>query len=253
MVTVYVDFSDAPGGDTRVEDLHAATAPAMERDLEALSEGRLDVTMDRSAGWVRADRPFASLGFGPSEPNTYERLRALVRSAMRAADPTLDFSRYAAVHVVTAPGAGLRASADPEAIPAYSADGRSIDAAAIYESTDDHRVFVHETLHLLGLPDLYPYREGVREYVGAWDVMSMTAQPTAPMTGWMRLLARWRTKRDFACIGATTNRTLSPVDAPGDGPTAWSFAPGARRPTSSRPVWTTSRRTAGATACSCTT
>jgi hypothetical protein len=98
------------------------------------------------------------------------------------------------------------------------ADGKEIRlwipwGAGFATEAGDPGSFVHETGHLLGLPDLY--RAGSSSTFHRWDVMA--ARWPAELLAWHRWKLGWLDARAILCLSgrATRTVTLSPLGRPG--------------------------------------
>lgn len=219
-VILFADFADAPSDATTPQELYDGYVPQAEAALERLSGGRLVSDITPLLRWVRIPRSYASYGF--ADEVAYDNHHDVIADAIRAADAEVDFSQYSAVFVIGPPTAAdfpAAAEAGDNQGEGFTADGREIlNAATLASATDYDRDFtglVHETGHLLGLPDLYSYETGYPDFVGAWDVMSVTLKPNTPMLGWTRLQAGWLRKSDFLCARTSRTVVLQPVTSPG--------------------------------------
>jgi len=219
-VMLFVDFSDAPGDATTPQELFEGFVPQTEAAMKELSHGMFQPTITPLLKWVRMPRQLAQYGFS-SERVGYDKHHDFIDEAIKASDPDVDFSQYSAVYVVGAPtAANIPSAAEGGSArgEGFRADGEEISNAATLGSQDayhrDFTVLVHETGHLLGLPDLYSYDADDPPFVGAWDVMSVLT-PHTPMVAWTRLQVRWLGKSDFVCARKSRTTLLTPVASRG--------------------------------------
>ncbi len=215
---VFVDFSDAPADpEWTTDELYDGFVPQSQSVLASLSRGAFVLRVTPTPGWARMPKPLSAYGFGEDNSVDVDSYYAYVRDAVRAADPSFDFSRYSAVYIVPPPGAQTPYASGPGEEPGegFKADGREIPYSAVLRTMDEYdRMYtglVHETGHMLGLDDLY----GDRDFAGPWDIMHSSDGPDAPMTAWTRFLVGWLDKPDFRCLTRSATRTLTPADRPG--------------------------------------
>jgi M6 family metalloprotease-like protein len=215
---IFVDFSDVPATpEWTPQELFDGYVPPSEVALRELSSGRFGVDVRGGTEWVRMPKPLRAYDFDADGDGEYDDHNAYIRDAVRAADPSFDFSGFDAVYVVSTPGANTPTATNSGELPGseFAADGAAMPYGVTIASTDpydrDFAGFVHETLHLLGLPDLY----GDSDYAGPWDVMHDAEGPRTPMTAWTRFLAGWLEKRDFRCLSKSANKTLTAVTGEG--------------------------------------
>ncbi|MBW5485547.1 M6 family metalloprotease domain-containing protein [Streptomyces bambusae] len=220
VLTLFVDFPDAPATDTT--DAYAAhLAPAADW-LTSASYGRLRLAVDPLHRWIRM--PARSDSYGFARGLTFEAHEAYVRDAVAAADPYADFSRYDMVYVVP-----TRAATAVSFSPTYlydpktqgvTADGTRLKWAVTFGQDMWHwgpKVAAHETGHTFGLPDLYAFSGSTHRYVGGWDVMGNIAGHAPQFLGWHSWKLGWIRDRQVACVAAPGRRTvaLTPVERPG--------------------------------------
>ncbi len=187
VLVILVDFSDNSHSynQSSFENLIFGTTGSVREYYAEVSYGRLDIN-GAVVGWVRLNNPYSyycgdSFGIYGQFPHNSQ---GLVRDAVAAVDPEVDFSRYDNDHdgfvenlllVHAGPGAEETGSktdiwshkwqlSDPifgSPGPIQTQDGVSVDLFSVQpERFRDGGlitigVFCHEFGHLLGLPDLY--------------------------------------------------------------------------------------------------
>jgi M6 family metalloprotease-like protein len=221
---LFVDFPNLHASES-TRTLYGRLVPRARRWYDEVSYGRahLDVTAVRH--WFRMPR--SVLDYGLSDGSWAEH-RDYIADAIGAADDGVDFSRYKIVYVVAAKGTKIERS------PAFHASaGSGIDAdgsevryaATFFEDTKfDARyaanVLIHETGHILGLPDLYLYDVpglwSLFRAVGGWDIMS-SLDPGSHFLAWEKWKLGWLDPSQLACLeqpGALTT-TVAPLEVDG--------------------------------------
>jgi M6 family metalloprotease-like protein len=152
----------------------------------------------------------------------------LIRDAVAAADPDVDFAQYDYVVVVHA-GYGQESSrvSDDLWSVAYwggvwvkTNDGKSVYGGVIAPELEDRGadpfgVYCHELAHLVGLPDLYG-EGGAKNWVDRWSLMdrglwngdppgSSPAHPDA----WSKLKLAWASGSQVAQVNASLKMNLT--------------------------------------------
>jgi M6 family metalloprotease-like protein len=211
---LFVDFSDAPAGRRTPKQAYDRMVPGARRALRRLSYGELRLSVTPHLEWVRAPKSLREYGFASDATPSWDHYEEYIDEAIQAADPAFDFSKYEVVYVISGPR-----SEPPEAYNrhyegGFRADGNRIDHAVTLTGFGDYSTWpgvVHETGHVLGLPDLY-HLGGARwdRFVGPWDVMS-NAFLRAPMLSWTRRSLGWLRDRDFRCVRRKATVKLTPV------------------------------------------
>lgn len=220
VLTLFVDFPDAPAADS-TDEYAAELAPAA-KWMRTASYGRSRLAITSLHRWIRMPADADSYGF--ARGLTFETHEKYMRDAIAAADPYADFSRYDMVYVVP-----TRAASAISFSPTYlydptgsgvTADGARIKWAVTFGQDLwrwGPKVAAHETGHTFGLPDLYSFTGATHQYVGGWDVMGNIAGHAPQYLGWHSWKLGWTRDGQVACLAAPGRRTarLTPVERPG--------------------------------------
>ena len=226
-VMIFVDFSDVRATESTAE-LHNKLVPNARAWYAEASFGRATLDVTPIHRWFRMAR--GSRDYGIQNGLTFEEHKDYVADAIAAADADVDFSRYRIVYVVAARGSALQRSPAFHAMPGdgISADGVELRHAATFgedvREVSPQRyganVLVHETGHLLGLPDLYDGRAAnysqVFRFAGEWDTMGSTSTG-AHFLAWHKWKLGWIDQTQLTCLrgpGEVT-ATISPAAAAG--------------------------------------
>ena len=224
-VMLFVDFPDLHGSESMTA-LYDRLVPAAKKWFTEVSYGRLRFDATPVKRWYRMPRRVGSynLADGISWPEHYD----YIGDAVRAADADFDFSPYQIVYVVAPKGSGIERS---PAFHAYAgsgiqADGNELRAGAtFFEDTRFNaryagNVLIHETGHILGLPDLYDVPDPVYwrlfRFAGGWDMMSWN-DPGAHFLAWNKWKLGWLDSSQLTCLdgpGELTT-TITPLERAG--------------------------------------
>jgi M6 family metalloprotease-like protein len=224
-VMLFVDFPDAATNET-TQSLYDLLAPGAQWYADA-SYGRMTLAITPVHTWYRM--PKASTDYGFARGLTFETQKAYITDAVHAADATVDFSQYQIVYVVSDRNPGITFS------PAYHAgkgSGILVDGTElrwgvtfgndIRSARWGSHVLVHETGHVLGLPDLYDANFDASDYhaqfkfVGGWSVMSWV-EPGGQFFAWEKWHLGWLDPSQIRCVDAKTTleATVTPLEAAG--------------------------------------
>jgi M6 family metalloprotease-like protein len=228
-VMIFVDFPDVHASESTAQ-FHGTLVPPARAWYAEASYGRATLDVTAIHRWYRMSRD--SRDYGIQNGLTFEEHRDYIADAIAAADADVDFSRYRIVYVVAARGAALERSAAFHAMPGIgiSVDGVEVrhsatfgeDVRELFPARYGSNLLVHETGHLLGLPDLYDETgtagPGVFRFAGGWDLMS-SAGPGAHFLAWHKWKLGWIDQTQLTCLhgpGEVT-ATISPAAAAAGG------------------------------------
>ena len=221
-VMIFVDFSDRPGTES-TQRLYDSIAPRSSSWFAETSYGRASLDVTPLHRWLRMPRGSKEYGLGDGV--SFDEQRDYIVDAVKAANPYFDFSPFKIVYVVAARGAELDRSS---AFHADAGSGVLADGTELrYGSTlgEDIRspdpqypanVLIHETGHVLGLPDLYdtedPAFPGGHRWTGGWDMMSSTG-PGAHFLAWHKWKLGWLHQTQLTCMNGpgSLTATLTPL------------------------------------------
>ncbi|HUF77054.1 MAG TPA: M6 family metalloprotease domain-containing protein [Longimicrobiales bacterium] len=222
VIMLFVDFPDAPASES-TSALYALLIPTAQDWFSEVSLGRFRMSVDRVDQWFRVAQPSGTYNW-----RTYAGHHEYISQVTALADPTVDFSEYDAVFIVAANGAAQVNSNAFHASPGFGVmlDGAEIRSAVTFGTGARSRVTpgygafltVHETGHLLGLPDLYLFNASTwlssHAAVGMWDPMGWLGLGTH-FVSWHKWKLGWLDEARVDCLGrATVERVLVPFDAP---------------------------------------
>jgi M6 family metalloprotease-like protein len=182
--------------------------------FRAVSHGRLEFRAETVPRWLSLPAPSAVYAANGAR---------YLEDAVAAADPYVDFSQIDVVYLAPA----LR-TPHPTPVSAVlnsfgvRADGREIgfwvplDAGfTAFPDNDVPGLLLHETAHLLGLPDLY--LRGVPASFHRWDLMTGPGRWPMELLAWHRWKLRWLDPGQVVCVTGPTRRvvTLAPLEHAG--------------------------------------
>jgi M6 family metalloprotease-like protein len=215
---VFVDFSDDPAkAEDDPKEVYDRLVPGARRKLGELSYGKLKLAVKPSLRWVRMPKPHSAYEVDDYFAR-FAHYDEYVSDALKAAGKSFELKGYSFVFVI-AGGRGYSAEAAYNRPPRTGVRvGRTwIDHAVTmngYSYSTDWGTTIHETGHMLGLPDLYEVGAPTDwfRFVGGWDLMSDVYQ-SRPMMSWTRRLVGWLRDRDFRCVRTRSTVRLKPVTA----------------------------------------
>lgn len=211
---VFVDFPDAPAGTQREREVaaHLLGDGAAERFVREQSWGRLELEVAIIPGWRRLPRPSSAYVDADGHFPTFALHHAYLTDVC-AMLPEYEAARHTILYVVAPRGGALRLSPAFNAMPGTGVKtARGELRLAVTFGNDSHvnrwTNLIHETGHLLGLPDLYRYQP-YRLSAGPWDIMCDIFRGTSFMA-WHRHKLGWMPSERVAVV-RTGGRTIDLV------------------------------------------
>ncbi len=218
-IVLWVDFPNAPGTESIATLTEQVVRPA-ESAYASMSYGRFALKIDAAPRWYTL--PQTSAYYGLNAADGAGRKDGYIAAAIQAADADVDFGRYRVVYLVASSGASADMTAStqrPPGSPLAIADGSELRHAVLLgthrlqEPAHGSEGVIHETGHVLGLPDLY----GDPTALGGWDPMSFSVLPGAEFFSWHRWKLGWLEPPQVRCVqpGRTVDATLTPLETAG--------------------------------------
>jgi M6 family metalloprotease-like protein len=202
---LFVDFPDSPGT-TQPGAIYQAHVPRVLDWYRTVSYGRLEIEVEPLPSWLRLP-----VALSEYQAHGFE---GAIEAAVAMADPAFDFSSFDALYVIASMPSLASTIVDHEPI---RVDGTAIHSWAWLATGSLQRlpfVAIHETGHLLGLPDLYVDRVPSSQH--SWDVM--TAAPRGGgLFAWHRWKLGWLDGDQIVCLArrGTVATTMKPIEEPG--------------------------------------
>jgi M6 family metalloprotease-like protein len=199
ILALFVDFPDAPGR-SKPESYADAAFPALQDWYRTVSYGRLRIEPVLVPHWVTLNHESAYYRGKP--------ITDAIREAVAVVDAEVDFSQVDAIYV--SPSAGEDVVGIGILDKALIADGRAIRAIGWNALGNP----IHETGHILGLPDIYVTGAAWSFY--RWDVMAGGSRPSG-LYAWHRWKLGWLDRAQIACLAGRgrVQATLTPLETAG--------------------------------------
>jgi M6 family metalloprotease-like protein len=224
-VVLFVDFPDLRATESS-STLFNRLVPRSRAWYDEVSYGHVHLDVTPVQGWFRMPRSLRE--YGLADGISWPEHRAYIADAVAAANSAVDFSRYQIVYVVAAKGTRVERSPAFQAYPGsgIEADGTELRyGATFFEDTKlDARyaanVFIHETGHILGLPDLYdvpnPAWWSLFRFAGGWDTMSWN-DPGFHFVAWEKWKLGWLDPSQLTCLDepGELTATITPLERAG--------------------------------------
>ncbi len=220
-VMLFADFPDAPATES-TSALFETIAPESQEWLRETSHGRFTLDVTPVHRWYRM--PLPSPSYGLAIP-TFALQRAYAEELVKLADADVDFSAYDTILIASPPAAAIPNSPTFLAYP--GAGIRTNEKELRWGVTFGNdvrvpqwggRILAHETLHMLGLPDLYRFGFGYPEAfrdAGGWDHMSWL-RPAAHVLAWHKRKLGWIDESQVVCAQTSMDVALH-ANAANDG------------------------------------
>jgi M6 family metalloprotease-like protein len=196
---LFIDFPNAPGRSAPKTSADLVF-PALQDWYRTVSYGRLRIEALLVPHWVTLKHESAYY--------RGEQITDAIREAVAAVDAEVDFSDVDAVYATPSAGedvVGIGIVSKP-----LIADGRAIRAVGWNVLGN----LIHETGHILGLPDLYVTGAAWSFY--RWDVMAGGSRPSG-LYAWHRWKLGWLDPAQIACLrgAGRVQATVTPLEQRG--------------------------------------
>lgn len=204
-------FARFPDGeeDKSMLELHRILVPRAVEFFEKSSYGRFQLKVDAHFEWYAMRGPSTDPGYDCSKHDSHKNY---VAEVVAAADAELDFSSYDLVYVVANKAKGTFNS------PTFNAgggegifaDGNELRHAVTFGNDIRGKdwgwqTFVHETGHVLGLPDLYSYEpmkgvyKNLHRFTGSWEPMGFQSH-SRHYLAWHKYKLGWLDAKHFEVV-----------------------------------------------------
>ena len=207
-VMLFARFSDGDQEET-MRSLHGILVPDAAAFYEASSYGRMTLEVTPHFQWYDMEGVSTDPGYDCSQHDTHKRY---VQEVVEAADEHVDFAGYDVIYVVAnkAPGVFNSPTFNAHGGGGFRADGNEIRHAVTFGNDvrgEDWgwQTLVHETGHVLGLPDLYSYAPADKAYkshhphTGSWSPMGFQKH-SRHYLAWHKRKLGWLDDEDFAVV-----------------------------------------------------
>ncbi|MFJ9809866.1 M6 family metalloprotease domain-containing protein [Streptomyces sp. NPDC101158] len=214
-VMIFLSFPDATPLTTPAE-LAADHFPSTSEFFARASYGRFSLRVHPQTTWARMPRDSAA--YAIRRDWSAEHRAAYLRDAIRAADDSVDFSRYDIVYLVAdpdAPGVDSDATKVVNLEHPLEADGTELKrVVTVFERhPPDRNVLAHETGHVFDLPDLYHRpTDGKGDWdthVGDWDVMGSQFGLAPDLFAWHKWKLGWLDRSQVTCVRGPGTHVIS--------------------------------------------
>jgi M6 family metalloprotease-like protein len=221
-VMLFVDFPNLHASESTTA-IYNRLVPRSRAWFAEVSYGRAQLDVVPVNQWFRMPRALGD--YGLANGISWNEHHDYMADAIHAADPSFDFSPYDIVYVVAAKGTSVERSPAFQSYPGsgIQADGKELRyGATFFEDTkSDARyaanVLIHETGHVLGLPDLYdvpnPTFWSLFRFSGGWDMMSWN-DPGLHFLAWEKWKLGWLEPSQLTCLNepGEVTTTISPLE-----------------------------------------
>ncbi len=207
-VMIFAEFADGEN-DKSMRELHRILVPGAVEFIGRSSYGQLELQVDAHFEWYPMEGKSTEPGYDCSQ---YGPHKSYISEAVAAADDDVDFSDYSLIFVVAnkAPGTFNSPTFNSHGRGGFRADGHEIHHAVTFGNDIRGKdwgwqTLVHETGHVLGLPDLYSLApsggayKNVHQYTGAWDPMGFQCHAQHYLA-WHKRKLGWLDDRSFEIV-----------------------------------------------------
>lgn len=204
---LFVDYPGLVATETPASLLSSVMDPGHAM-LREVSYDRINLTLVPFPTWYRMPKAISEYDW-----TTYLGHRAFLLDVLSITDASIDFSSFDAIYVFSPPSANkpISPTFNGGTTANVMADGRNFGNAVTF-GTDSRShgpaIMAHETLHMLGLVDLYAfggaptvpaYPTDQTRFVGAWTLMSNVFVPGHILT-WEKRKLGWIDESQVDCL-----------------------------------------------------
>lgn len=212
-------FARFPDGeeDLGLDQLQETLLPGAVEFFERSSYGRLTLDVDVHERWIDMRGPSTDPGYDCSRHASH---RAYVAEVVAAVDEAVDFRPYSLVYVAAnkAPGTFNSPTLNAAGRAGILADGIELEHAVTFGNDVRGRdwgwqTLVHETGHVLGLPDLYSYEpagdayKNLHRFTGSWDPMGFQSH-ALHFLAWHKAKLGWLDPEQFEHVERGASREV---------------------------------------------
>ena len=222
-VMIFLEFSDALHGTESTTDLYDLLVPNAQQWFTEVSYGKMSLNVTPVNTWYTMPSP--STDYGMDDGVSSAEQRAYISDAIAISDADVDYSQYQIVYFVSSNAPAIANSptflAHPET--GFIVDGAELRLAVTFGHdirvelpNYGSNVLIHETGHILGLPDLYSF-EGFpyHRFVGQWDPMG-SLHPGRHMLAWHKQKLGWLDASQILCLAdEQVEATIAPLETAG--------------------------------------
>jgi M6 family metalloprotease-like protein len=204
-------FAKFPDGqeDLSMQELHSRLVPEATEFFASSSYGKMKLEVTPQFKWHTMKGPSTDSAYDCSKHDTH---KSYVQEVVDAADASVDFSEYSLIYVVAnkAPGTFNSPTFNAHGSGGFRADGNEIRHAVTFGNDIRGKnwgwqTLVHETGHVLGLPDLYSYApskgvyKNIHPFTGSWDPMGFQCH-SRHYLAWHKRKLGWLDDDDFKVV-----------------------------------------------------
>lgn len=202
-ITLFVDFLDVPAEQKQIEEWKNNQIPVFEKYISAMSYGKLSYKVDTFDTFLHINKSVLSYNLDTphgTRPKANADIQGLFRDAITLADPSLDFSQYEFINVVT-PSTDKIGFEGTSGIN-FVVDGKSFHFGTfssirkLVDNPEQNIWLLHESGHMMGLMHPFNYKSDFP----IWDAMGSGITPLPEFIGWERFLLNWLDKDNALCI-----------------------------------------------------
>ena len=222
-IMLFAKFPDAERKE-KTEDLYERLVPDAVKFYKESSYGKFNLKVDAHHKWYDMNNPSTHKGYDCSKHHTH---KAYVREVMEKADKAVDFSKYSVVYVVATFNKGTYNSPTLLCMKGDGIKADGIEICNVVTFGNDCRneewgwqTLVHETGHVLGLPDLYNYNrskeyKSVHKFIGSWDPMGYHKN-ASQFLAWHKHKLGWLDDNQFFIVNkGKVQKELSHIEQKG--------------------------------------